>query len=124
MNDARILGAIAVVVLLSCGASVRAQSAPTSHFGRTSSGPSTGEPAAGRRAQGFRPTAAPGRPADDPLAPYTSRPRGGASGTPVAIAPERAAARPPVRNYFPTSRSGQVRHHCTPSRASAFGNGR
>jgi hypothetical protein len=32
--------------------------------------------------------------------------------------------RPVVRNYFPTARAGQVRHHCTPSRASALGTSR
>ena len=128
MNVARILGATAVVVLCSCGTSARAQSAPASHFGRAASGPAAGEPASGRRAQGLRRAAAPGRPADDPLAPYTSRPRGTSSGTPVAAAPERPAPRPPIRDYFPTARVGRyassavhVGHHCTPSRESVFG---
>lgn len=132
MNVARILGAIAVLVHGSCGAPARAQSAPASHFGRTSSGTTAGDPAPGRRSQAPRTTAAPDRPvADDPLAPYTSRPRAAASGTPVAIAPERAAPRPPTRNYFPTARTGRyaspavhVGHHCTPSRAFIFRAGR
>lgn len=111
----------AALILGSCGAPAWAQPAPGSHFGRTSSGMDAGMEAAA--APRMRRTAASvaTRPAADPLAPYTSRPRGASSGTPIAMAEEQPPRPPVIRNYFPAARSGQVRHHCTPSRASSLG---
>ncbi len=127
MNVARMLGATAVAACCWFGVRARAQSATATHFGRTTTA-AAAAPAPGRRAVGFRATAAPNRSTDHPLAPYTSRPRAATSGTPIARVPERPPARPVVRNYYPTARVGRqispavgVGHHCTPSRASVLG---
>ncbi|MDG3005101.1 hypothetical protein [Paludisphaera mucosa] len=110
-------------------AEARAQSAPGTHFNRTRSGDagaSTPTRAPARRASAFEGTAArTTRLGADPLAPYSSRPREG-SGSPASAAPPAPPpiTPPVVRNYYPTARSGQVRHHCTPSRAGVYGSSR
>ncbi|WP_165250562.1 hypothetical protein [Paludisphaera soli] len=126
----RLASVFVLIVLAMRGGEACAQSAPGSHFNRTTSGgggASTSSPTASRRAYaGFERTASASRLGADPLAPYTSRPRAG-SGSPSVATPPPARGPAPVvvsRNYFPSGRSGQVRHHCTPSRAGVYGNRR
>ncbi|WP_337173636.1 hypothetical protein [Paludisphaera sp.] len=127
MNVARFLGVAAIVALCPSGLDARAQqSAPASHFGRTTSASADG-PAPGRRAAAPRRATAP-RPTADPLAPYTSRPVAAYRSSPIATPPEPPRPRVTPRNYYPTARVGRytsptlhVGGRCVPSRGSVLG---
>ncbi len=118
----RLASVFVLVVLAARGGEARAQAATALRFDRTTSVVGARD-ASPRADAGVGRTAA--RPRADLLAPYTSRPRAG-SGSPSVATPPPARRPAPVvvsRNYFPTGRSGQVRHHCTPSRAGVIGIG-
>mgnify|MGYP007061236377 CR=1 FL=1 len=122
---ASVLGmATAALVVVACSNEVRAQSASPAHFNRTRSGGSQAvstSATAPRRSAPVERTSTT-RLGTDLLAPYTSK---APIGSYVARSPEpRPTPTPVVRNYFPTARSGQVQHHCTPSRGAVYARGR